>query len=400
MTHAIDPAGGRRITVGFPRMHREPSERRDFLPPLIGLLAANGAEVHVESGIGSGMGYTDADYTSISPNVVVTDEEGCYRQDVVVVLRAPEGRYQLLRPGAVLVSMLHFGTRPARTRMLREAGIEAISLDLIRNDEGRRLVENLRSVAWNGIASAFAALSHTWPELGGPRTRTVKVLIMGAGRVGRHAVEFATKYGDDARNEAYALRGLPGVEVITAGRNLTSDARWLQERLPVTDILVDATARRDPSKPIIPNAWLALLPPHAVICDLSVDPYLLDVQPQIVRGVEGIPQGSLDQWEFAPDDPAWEAVPAEIPHAERRTVVSCYSWPGVRPEPCMHVYGSQLAPLLETLVVAGGMDGIRPDGSFHERALWRGSLRGWFASGEAEAHGSIEAPSEAASAQA
>lgn len=60
----------------------------------------------------------------------------------------------------------------------------------------------------------------------------------------------------------------------------------------------------------------------------------------------------------------------------------------------MHVYGSQLAPLLEALVTTGGLDGIGPEGRFHERALWRGSLRGWFASGEAEAHGSVVAPGE------
>jgi alanine dehydrogenase len=385
----------RRLTVGFPRMHREPSERRDFLPPLIGLLAANGAEVHVEHGIGSDMGYTDDDYRAVSPDVIVTDEADCYRQDIVVVLRAPEGRYELLRPGSCLVSMLHFGTRPARVRMLRELGIDAVSLDLIRDDDGRRLVENLRSVAWNGIAAAFAALERTWPELTGPRHSTVKVLILGAGRVGRHAVEFATKYGDDARNEVLTRAGLPGVEVVTAGRNLTADAEYLRARLLVTDVLVDATARRDPSRPLIPNAWLGWLPRHAVVCDLSVDPYLLDVEPKIVRGIEGIPQGNLDQWEFAPDDPAWDALPPGIPTDERRTVVSCYSWPGVRAEPCMHVYGSQLAPLLETLVTAHGMGGLRPDGRFHERALWRGSLRGWFESAEAEASGSV-APREVA----
>jgi alanine dehydrogenase len=381
---------GTRLTVGLPRMHREPNERRDFLPPLVGLLAAAGAEVHVESGIGSGMGYTDLDYTAVSPDVVVSDEEDCYRQDVVLVLRAPEGKYGKMRRGATLVSMLHFSTRPARVRMLRDMGIDAISLDLIRDDNGRRMVENLRSVAWNGIASAFAALERTWPELAGPRHATVKVLIMGAGRVGRHAVEFATKYGDDARNERLTRAGLPGVEVITAGRNLTSDSEYLKGRLLMTDLLVDATARRDPSQPIVPNPWLALLPSHAVICDLSVDPYLLDAAPRIVRGIEGIPQGNLDQWEFAPADPAWDQLPAGVPTGERRTVVTCYSWPGVRAEPCMHVYGSQLAPLLETLITAGGLDGISGEGRYHERALWRGSLRGWFASGEAAAHGSLE----------
>ena len=116
-----------------------------------------------------------------------------------------------------------------------------------------------------------------------------------------------------------------------------------------------------------------------MLCDLVVDPYLLDATPKVVRGIEGTPQGDLDQWEFTPDDPAWDRLPRGIPTTHRRTIVSCYSWPGVRPEPCMHVYGSQLAPLLETLVQAGGMDGIGPRGTFPARGLWRGSLRAWLA---------------------
>jgi hypothetical protein len=43
----------------------------------------------------------------------------------------------------------------------------------------------------------------------------------------------------------------------------------------------------------------------------------------------------------------------------------------------MHVYGSQLAPLLEALVTAGSLDRIRLDGPYFERALARGSLRWW-----------------------
>lgn len=363
-------------TFGFPRMHKEPGERRDFLPELAGLIADRGCDVVVEAGIGAAMGYSDEDYAS-SERVRVADEAACYAQDVVLVLRAPIGKFEWIRRGATLLAMLHFPTRPARVRHLQELGIDAISLDSIVDDEGRRLVVNSRAVAWNGLEAAFETLERTWPLLTSRERGPVRVTVMGAGEIGKHAVEAATKYGNPQRSELLSRYGLPGVEVLTVGRNLTCDEDYLRRRLSVTDVLVDATQRHDPSVPLIRNACLGLLPVHAVICDLVVDPYLLSVDPPTVRGIEGIPQGNLDRFVFDVDDPAWDELPPEVPTAERRPVVSCYSWPGVHPKRCMELYGRQLSPLLETLIERGGMRAIRPDGSFHERALYRGSLRSW-----------------------
>ena len=119
---------------------------------------------------------------------------------------------------------------------------------------------------------------------------------------------------------------------------------------------------------------LARLPEHAVICDLAVDPYILDAHPPTVRGIEGIPQGDLDRYAFEIDDLAWNEVPAEVPTSVRRRVVSCYSWPGVHPQECMELYGKQMAPLLTALAERGGATGLRSDGSFEERALIRGRM--------------------------
>jgi alanine dehydrogenase len=376
-------ATDKRLTIGFPRMYNEPGERRAFLPSLVGLLADMDVEVYVEAGSGAGMGYSDDAYRSLSPRVHIVDEATAYQQDIVVVLRAPEGRYELLRPGSILLSMLHFTTRPERVELLGSLGIEAIALDMVTGDDGRRLVQNLRDVARNGLAAAFDALERRWPPLLSAARPAVSVTILGAGGVGKHAIEWAAKCGDDARNARFMRDGLPGVEVVVAEQNLSGNEAYFRHRLPLTDILVDATARRDTSRPLFPNAWLGLLPDHAVVCDLAVDPYLLDDDPPVVRGIEGIPQGNLDQWEFGPDDPAWDRLPPMVPTANRRTVVSCYSWPGVQPEACMQAYGSQVTPLLKTLLWYGGLPAIGPDVSFHGRALWRASLRHWLESNAA-----------------
>ena len=143
---------------------------------------------------------------------------------------------------------------------------------------------------------------------------------------------------------------------------------------------MDATHRRDTSKPVVPNNWIAWLPEHAVIVDLAVDPYTLDADPPVVRGIEGIPQGNLDQYIFSIDDPKWDKlVPESIPSIHRRTTVSCYSWPGVHPQACMQHYGHQLEPLIYRLVKVG-YHGISIEGDALERALYRASLKAWLQS--------------------
>jgi alanine dehydrogenase len=343
----------------------------------MGVLASLDVDVYVEAGSGAGMGYPDDRYLAQSPRVRIVDEATAYRQDIVVVLRAPEGRYEMLRPGAILLSMLHFATRPERVELLRGLGIEAVALDMVTGDDGRRLVQNLRDVARNGLAAAFDALERRWPAFSSLERAPISVTVLGAGGVGKHAIEWAARCGDDERNARFIRDGLPGVEVVVVEQNLSGNVAYLRRRLGQTDILVDATARRDTSRPLFPNAWLGFLPDHAVICDLAVDPYLLDDDPPVVRGIEGIPQGNLDQWDFGPQDAAWDHLPPGIPTAQRRTVVSCYSWPGVQPEACMRAYGAQVTPLLKTLIWYGGLPAIGPGISFHGRALWRGSLRHW-----------------------
>ncbi|MFQ5876389.1 MAG: hypothetical protein ACE5JH_01670 [Acidobacteriota bacterium] len=369
-------------TIGFPRMMKERGERRAFLPEFVRRLARRGVTAHLEAGCGSRSGYSLDDYRRAGAAVRECSREEAFGQDLVLVLRSPEPReLSLLRRGGCLISMLHFPTRPRRVALLRELGLRAISLDGIENDSSERLVENMRAVAWNGLEAAFDVLERRCPGLMKPDGGPIRVLVLGSGMVGKDAVDAATKLGSVERNNRHIEGGGPGVIVLTAGRNRTVHAATMERLMRRTDVLVDASQRYDPSVPVIPNAWLGWLPEHAVVADLAVDPYTLDTDPPVVRGLEGIPQGNLDKYLFAPDDPDWDAtVPPSIPSGHRRTVVSCYSWPGIHPEACMRRYGRQLEPMIEVLL-RRGYDGLSPDGDHFERALHRGGLRFWLQRG-------------------
>jgi alanine dehydrogenase len=361
-------------------MYVEAGERRAFLPDFVASLEKHGAQVFLEEGYGAGMGFSHADYKKQAPDVIFGKNKEAYQQDIVLILRCPSHDFiRQMRPGATLVSMLHYPTRPERVAFLRSLGIEAISLDSIMDDNGRRLVENLRSVAWNGMEVAYQTLHTIYPSPGfeSPERLPIRVTLLGSGAVGVHVVQAAIRYANEKLWHDLASRGVPGVQVTAVDYDTTTQKDTMLKLLAKTDILVDATQRPDPSRAIIPNEWIAVMPDYAVLLDLSVDPYSCDTEPPVVKGIEGIPQGNLDQYIFRPDDPAFQKMPPCVNRKHRRFSVSCYSWPGIHPKNCMRVYGKQLRPLFRTLLEKGGVENIDPEGRFFERALSRAMLSRW-----------------------
>jgi alanine dehydrogenase len=367
-------------TVGFPRMQKEAGEKRAFLPDFIQFFARQGIKIYLEEGYGSRMGFTFDDYRQGNLLVHSCSRQQAFAQDLVLILRSPTlEEYNLLKPGAILFSMLHFPTRPRRIARLKELGLRAISMESVMDDKGLRLIENMHAVAWNGLEIAFDELEKTWPNLNKPNGKPIQVTVFGTGMVGKHAMDAASKMGNVERNNQHIDHNGNGVITIAIGRNLSSKADLLKPWLEHTDILVDATQRRDTSQPVIPNQWIGWLPKHAVIADLAVDPYLLTCEPPVVRGIEGIPQGNLDQYIFYPKDASWtEQLPESIPSQNRRRTVTCYSWPGIHPEACMNHYGRQMMPLMETLLKSDYNE-LSLDGNYFERALSRATLDGWIA---------------------
>jgi alanine dehydrogenase len=367
------------LILGLPRMHKEAGERRDFLPDVVvaGDRAGAGAIV-LEHGYGTAMGVPGEAYLAASPKARFGSHDEVMSSDVVAVIRCPdEPALRAMHPGSLLLSMLHYATRPRRTRLVAELGLRAISLDGVVDDLGRRQVEYLEAVGWNGVRLAFREIARVHPHFAHPSRRPLRVTCLGAGAVGAHAVRAATRYGDHELRAELAANDVPGVEVTVADFDLTSHEDYLLARLELTDLLIDATQRLDPTRPVVPNPWLAALPSDAVLLDLAVDPYDFSTDPPRTKGIEGVPHGDLDRYVFAVDDPAWSELDRRVDTRERRLALSCYAWPGLEPLDCMRVYGRQIEPVLGVVlrVPADRLDVDSTDPQ--ERAVARAELGRW-----------------------
>jgi alanine dehydrogenase len=149
------------------------------------------------------------------------------------------------------------------------------------------------------------------------------------------------------------------------------------DRLERTDLLIDATRRSDPSRPVVPNAWLSALPADAVLLDLACDPYDLDAMPPVVKGIEGVPHGSLDRYTFPVEDEAWDRIDPRVDTRNRRLALSCYSWPGLEPLESMRTYGEQLEPFLALVLEDPTGEWGGEHASQLEHALARAEVSTW-----------------------
>lgn len=363
-------------SIGFPMMHKEINEKRDFLPQFFNMLSKENIDFYLEDGYGSGMNFTHEDYTKMNNKIRFVSNKECYEKDIVVVLRSPEfNEIDYMKRGSILVSMLHYPTRITRVNKLKSKGIIGISMDSLKNDFLERIVVNYTGTSGNGMELAFRELEKDMHDFNSKDRGIIKVTILGMGMVGLTAAKIAGKYGNSEINEKMKKMGMKGVLVRMLPRNLTSDNSELLKMIRSTDILVDASTRDDPTKYIIKNSLIDEMKEHAIILDLTADPYLTDINPIQVKAIEGIPTGTLDKPVICKnDEEAYNTIPSSVCKKNRRTVVSCNAWPGIKPINCMEVYGKQILPIIKCIGRNNDTFFSEESDDFFVRAIYRATI--------------------------
>ena len=361
-------------SIGFPRMHKEEGEHRDYLPNLFEELKDfEEIDIFIEENYGEGMGYCHKDYLDKNPRLTFISHDEIYKKDLILQLRAPdENELMLMNPKSALFSMLHYETRETRNKLLKHQNITCYSMDSVVDDANMRLIANYKGTSRTGSRVAFNELKNRMPNFYSQHRNPVNVTIIGMGAVAGNSARAFEELSD--QEFLYDERTIPGLIIRMLPRNITKNLNILKDLISTTDILVDASKRSDASQIIIPNELIAFLPEHAIILDLTADPYNCISIPMQVKGVEGIPTGTLDKFIIEPKDEIYNTIPSGVETKNRRIVVSCNAWPGVDAEDCMKIYGEQTLPFLKLLLTKEITLSSINSRNFYERAITRSSL--------------------------
>ncbi len=294
------------MKIGIAAENR-PAEKRVILRPqeLGGIVAEY--EVLVEKNAGLGIGIGDDEYVKVGARIAERKE--VYACDLVVRIKAPvEEELKLMRPGSTMMSMMHLRAVPSLAELLKRYRVNAIPLEKIRDEFGRRRVEALHETGYLGMEKAF--------ELWGKDPEEAVVKVMGYGNVACGAIQCAA-------------RKLARVTVLNK-----KDIHEMEKHIPGTDILVNGLKWPHEVRGkviLVRREMLKLFKKGAVILDLVANP--AGQSP-----IETCRPTSLDRISYEVDG---------VIHA------CCWGWPGLDPVNVSRRYSIQLAPIVKELAEKG-----------------------------------------------
>ncbi len=193
------------MLIGVPKEIKVREYRVGLTPTSVRELTAIGHDILIETGAGAGIGMDDADYKRAGGKIAASAREIFERAEMIVKVKEPQVvERTLLRPGQVLFTYLHLAPDPEQTADLIKSGAVCIAYETVTSPTGGLpLLAPMSEVAGRMSVQAgayFLEKAHGGHGvlLGGvPGVDPAKVVVLGGGVVGTHAVHIALGMGAD-----------------------------------------------------------------------------------------------------------------------------------------------------------------------------------------------------------
>ena len=193
------------MLIGVPKEIKISEFRVGLTPASVGELVAHGHDVIIESGAGEGIGMDDDDYRQAGASIEAEAATIFAKADMIVKVKEPQAvERAMLRPGQILFTYLHLAPDPEQTDDLVKSGATCIAYETVTSDSGALpLLAPMSEVA--GRLSIQAGAYYLEKAHGGhgillggvPGVDPAKVVVLGGGVVGAHAIHIALGMGAD-----------------------------------------------------------------------------------------------------------------------------------------------------------------------------------------------------------
>jgi len=193
------------MLVGVPKEIKVHEYRVGLVPSSVLEVVVHGHSVIVETAAGAGIGVSDADYEAAGATIAARAEEVFQKAEMIVKVKEPLAEERArLRDGQVLFTYLHLAPDPDQTEDLVKSGATCIAYETVTSPHGGLpLLAPMSEVAGRMSIQAGAyclekAHGGLGILLGGvPGVDPAKVVILGGGVVGTHAIHIALGMGAD-----------------------------------------------------------------------------------------------------------------------------------------------------------------------------------------------------------
>lgn len=193
------------MLIGCPREIKVREYRVGLTPTSVRELVSQGHKILVESGAGDGIGMSDAEYKRVGAKIAPDAASVFAKAELIVKVKEPQpSERAMLRRGQILFTYLHLAPDAAQTRDLIDSGAVCIAYETVGSPTGGLpLLAPMSEVA--GRLSVQAGAYYLEKAHGGhgvliggvPGVDPAKVVVLGGGVVGTHAIDIALGMGAD-----------------------------------------------------------------------------------------------------------------------------------------------------------------------------------------------------------
>jgi len=191
------------MRIGVPKEIKVLENRVGLTPESVREIVAHDHEVVVEHDAAQAIGMSDDDYRRAGATVVASAHDVFDAAEMIVKVKEPQaGERRMLRPGQVLFTYLHLAPDPEQAADLLESGAVCIAYETVTSPSGGLpLLAPMSEVAGRMAIQAGAyylekAHGGKGVLLGGvPGVDPAKVVVLGGGVVGTHAIHIALGMG-------------------------------------------------------------------------------------------------------------------------------------------------------------------------------------------------------------